>query len=95
MSNKLSPIAVFINPSEIVVFKFILESYEGLAELRTLNSQIGKILLLATEDTKEDAMSLLESLKEQLSLAIAPEDKIKEFMQGEDEDWLTKELDAL
>lgn len=93
MSSKLHPIAAFINPSEIVVFKFILESYEGLAELRTLNSQTGKILILATEDTAVEAIKLIDSLKHKLSLTVVPENKLKEFMAGEDEDWLSKELE--
>lgn len=92
MNMKLRPIPLIINPSEIVVFKFILEAYDGLAELRTLNSETGKLLILATEDTAKEVRELLVSLKEQLGLILVPEDKTLEFMAHETEDWLTKEI---
>lgn len=92
MNKKLHPIGLIINPSEIVVFKFILEAYDGLAELRTLNSQTGKLLILATEDTASVVIELVESLKEQLGLVIVPEEKTLEFVSNETEDWMTSEI---
>jgi len=60
----LRPIHLKLPPENIVVLKFIIESYEGIAEVRTLDAKRGEIVLLALADTVlvvEDVLVELES----------------------------------
>ena len=59
-------------PEHIVTIKFILESYEGLGVVRTLNAEKGEIVFLAPSDSHADLLELVESLKEDLGLRIIP-----------------------
>lgn len=68
MNSDLAPIFLKLPPQKIVYLKFILESYEGLGELRTLNSNSGEVVILAIRETKENLDQLLNSLKQELSL---------------------------
>jgi len=91
-TDELELIGVILNPSEIVKFKFIVESYEHLAEIRTLNSVKGKLLIMATKDTSEDLYKIIHSVQDNLELVLVKRDKLKEFLKGEKEDWLINSL---
>lgn len=92
-TDELELIGVILNPSEIVKFKFIVESYEHLAEIRTLNSVKGKLLIMATKDTAEDLYKIINSVQESLNLTLVKRDKLKEFLKDEKEDWLVNSLE--
>ena len=54
-------------PTENVVFlKFLLETYEGIGELRTLDNDKGLVVILALTDTKEIVEKMLASEKTSL-----------------------------
>ena len=91
-TSQLELIGVLLNPSEIVKFKFIIESYEHLAEIRTLNSEKGKLLVMATRDTAEDLYKIIESIEKSLNLTLVKKDKLPQFLKGEKEDWLVNSL---
>ena len=57
-----------IYPYEIHYLKFILEAYEGLATLTTLNSRTGLIQLAVPPGRRDSVESLLEALGPELGL---------------------------
>lgn len=78
------PIYIRMPEAEIVLLKFILESYEGLGILRTLNSDLAEVVILAMEDTVDEVHKILDALSGEISLEIisCPENL--------DNDWLMK-----
>jgi len=84
-SESLRAIFLSINPSDIVVFNFIVESYEGVAEVRTLCPEKGHLVMLAVEDTATSARELVESLKAEIDIREIP---APEVVHG---DWLLGE----
>ena len=57
-----------VDPYEIHYLKFILEAYEGLATLTTLNSKTGLIQLAVPPGRQDSLESLLEALGGELRL---------------------------
>ncbi|MEJ2364852.1 MAG: DUF4911 domain-containing protein [Deltaproteobacteria bacterium] len=57
-----------IDPYEIHYLKFILEAYEGLATLTTLNSKTGLIQLAVPPGRQDSLESLLQALSGELGL---------------------------
>ena len=73
-------------PTEnIVEFKFLLESYEGLAEVRTLDAERGDVVALAVSDTAETVANIVQSFAERLEVR---EREAPENLEG---DWLLAE----
>jgi hypothetical protein len=50
-------------PTEIAYLKFIFESYEGIAVLRTIDRNAAVIVLLIAADLEGEARAILESLR--------------------------------
>ena len=83
---------VFIKlpPEHIVTIKFIMESYEGLGIIRTLNAERGRLVIIAPSDSMQTLHELLHSLKGEISLeildTIPPETKtdwlMREYFEG-------------
>lgn len=61
-----SPIFIKLPASQIVYLKFLLESYEGIAELRTLDKDQAIVVILALKDTKEQVEKMLEYEKSKI-----------------------------
>ena len=79
-----------ILPSEhIVKLKFILESYEGLGLVRTLNAARGEIVILSTTDTVDEARKVVESLQADIPVQIVNEPPSD--MSG---DWLLGDMEV-
>jgi len=57
-----------VNPYEIHYLKFILEAYEGLATLTTLDSATGLIQLAVPPGRKDSLDALLQALGPELGL---------------------------
>ena len=57
-----------VDPYEIHYLKFILEAYEGLATLTTLDSRTGLIQLAVPPGRRDSLESLLEALVGELRL---------------------------
>lgn len=64
------PIFIKLPASQIVYLKFLLESYEGIGELRTLDKDQALVVILALKDTKDHVLKMLESEKEKLKWEI-------------------------
>jgi hypothetical protein len=59
-------IFIKLPPEHIVTIKFILESYEGLGIIRTLNAERGRLVLIAPGDSMQTLKGLLKSLKNEI-----------------------------
>jgi hypothetical protein len=71
--DKISLLFLKLPAEEIVTLKFLLESYEGLGELRTLDCERGEVVILAIPDTVADLRAMLNSVKEMLKFREIPE----------------------
>ena len=65
-----------VNPKDMAFVKFIVESYEGLAVLRTLDPREGIMEWMISPDLVEQAQELIDALRKEISiLIISPSDK--------------------
>jgi hypothetical protein len=82
VTHGLQPIFLHVEPADIALIKFIFESYEGVAVVRTLDRHDAIIVVLVSEDFLEVARQIVLSLHEQVSFEeILPP-------SGAGEDWL-------
>ena len=86
--DALVPIFLELPPEHIVSLKFVLESYEGIGVVRTLDPLRGEAVVLALEDTKEIAHNIISSVAGELSIRFIP---APQSMAG---DWLLSEVEA-
>lgn len=61
-------IELTIDRSKIGWLKFLLESYEGLALIRTLDPAAGRVILYVGRGAEAETASLLESIKDEIGL---------------------------
>ena len=82
----LHEIFLEILPKDIAYLKFIIESYEGIGIVRTVDQKRAIVDLLVVEDSLQFARSILASLQQEVSLT--------EISRPPDigEDWLLQEL---
>ena len=57
-----------IDRRKIGWLKFLLESYEGLALLRTLDPQAGRVILLIGPGAETETFELLEAIRDEIGL---------------------------
>jgi hypothetical protein len=82
----LVPIYLEICPSDIAYIKFILESYEEVGIIRTIDRKKAIIVLLAVSDFIEVARAIVKSLQQEVTLIeIPPPPDLSD-------DWLMTEL---
>ena len=80
------PIYLEICPSDIAYIKFILESYEEVGIIRTIDRKKAIIVLLAVSDFIEVARAIVKSLQQEVTLIeIPPPPDLSD-------DWLMTEL---
>lgn len=65
---RLQTIEARINPERIHFLKFILEGYDGLAVLSTLNEHEGRIKLAFPAESRLEVRTLLRDLGPQIGL---------------------------
>lgn len=68
----LVPIYLEICPSDIAYIKFILESYEEVGIIRTIDRKKAIIVLLAASDFIEVARAIVISLQQEVTLIEIP-----------------------
>ena len=68
----LIPIYLEIRPQDIAYIKFILESYEEVGIIRTVERKKAVIVLLAVEDFIETARAIVKSLQQEITLTEIP-----------------------
>ena len=82
----LVPIYLEICPSDIAYIKFILESYEEVGIIRTIDRKKAIIVLLAVSDFIDVARAIVKSLQQEVTLIeIPPPPDLSD-------DWLMTEL---
>jgi hypothetical protein len=57
-----------LKTKDIVLVQFIIEGYEGLATVTTIDQRIAIIQVAVMPDFESDVMCILESLKEKLPI---------------------------
>jgi hypothetical protein len=73
-------------PQDIAYIKFILESYEGVGIIRTVDRKKAIIVLLTTDSFLSTARSLVQALQQEIGLS----EIVRPAEIGED--WLMREL---
>ena len=82
----LIPIYLEICPPDIAYIKFVLESYEEVGIIRTIDRNRAVIVLLAVFDFVEIARAIIKSLQQEITLIeIPPPPELSD-------DWLMTEL---
>lgn len=66
-----------INTSDIALVQFILEGYEGLVTVSTIDPKEAIIQILIMPDFVEDVESILENLKERFMIKEIPSQNIQ------------------
>lgn len=61
-------IRLTINPRRIAHLKFVLESYDGLALLKTEDPTAGRVIMYAGRGAEEELAALLDSMKDDLGI---------------------------
>jgi hypothetical protein len=61
-SRDVIPIYLGLPPREIAYVKFIFESYEGVAVVRTLDRRAATLVVLAAPDFEADARRVIDAL---------------------------------
>jgi hypothetical protein len=82
----LVPIFIDVPPAEIAILKFLFESYEGVAVVRTLDRHEATIVALVSSDFLEVARGMLDSLAGKVEFREIP------APHGANEDWLLRVL---
>ena len=59
-----------VNRRDIAFLKFILEGYDGLAQLTTVDSSMGRLALMIAPGREETVRCLLDDLKREMMLEI-------------------------
>lgn len=70
--HQLQPLFLRVQPADIALIKFIFESYEGVAVVRTLDRHDAIIVVLVSEDFLDVAREIVRSLHEQVSFEEIP-----------------------
>ncbi len=60
--SRVIPLFIEVAPSDIALLKFLFESYEGVAVVRTLDRHEAIIVALVSEDFMDVARGMLDSL---------------------------------
>jgi hypothetical protein len=63
-----TPVYLTIDRGKIAWLTFLLESYEGLAVLRTVDPAAGRVLLLVAPGEEDETAELIQSIQEDLGL---------------------------
>jgi hypothetical protein len=87
INDELHPVFIKIPPDQIVLLKCLIESYEGIAEIRTLDKDIAIVVILAMKDTVEIVFSILENEQSLLRSEL-----IEEPVDVTEGDWLLSTL---
>ena len=72
-TRQTSKYILSIDRKEICYLQWIIESYDGMASVRTINPANGEIEISIAPGCKEDIFSLIEYLKEEGSIHVKTE----------------------
>ena len=86
LAQDLVEFYVRLDPADIAYVKFVLESYEAVGFLRTVDPNEAVLVVLVVPDFLEDGLKLLESLEREIHMERIP----KPAELGDD--WLVRTL---
>ena len=72
-----------IQRQDIALLKFVIESYEGIGIVRTIDRKRATVVVLAMPDLREQVRAVLESLREHMDWYEIPP-------PAEQDDWLMR-----
>ena len=64
-----------VDSRDISFFRFVLEGYDGLAVLTTLDAREGKVVLAVAPGCEQDVSDIVSGLKNQMLIEPSPEKK--------------------
>jgi len=70
--NDVVPLFIEVAPRDIALLKFLFESYEGVAVVRTLDRHEAVIVALVSADFLEVARGMLDSLRDSIDFREIP-----------------------
>lgn len=84
---RICPLYLRLDPGDIAFVKFLFESYEEVAIVRTIDRQVAIIVVLAVEDFLADARAILRDICAKIVC--------EEIARPADnaDDWLMREMD--
>jgi len=82
----LKTVFLKIRTEDIAYLKFVIESYEGVGILRTVDQKQAIVVLLVAEDHAATVRSILASISREIALAEVPRP------EEVGDDWLFKEI---
>lgn len=85
MSTDLIEIYLRIQREDVALMKFVLESYEGIAIVRTIDRKRATVVVLAMPDLIQHVRAVLESLREHMDWHEIPPPQ-------EQDDWLMQKV---
>jgi hypothetical protein len=68
----LQPIFLHVAPADIALVKFLFESYEGVAVVRTVDRRAAVIVALVSDDFLDVARGILADLRIRIAIAEIP-----------------------
>lgn len=83
MDEDFNTISLRIDPENIVLLKSILESYDELGILRTIDQSKGHVAVLSLKCLTQDLTALLDSLKEDLGFEYVAAETNDDWFMGE------------
>jgi hypothetical protein len=83
----MEPIFLRLAPADIALVKFLFESYEGVAIVRTVDRRAAVIVALVSRDFVDIAHAILDDLRTRIAIEVIP----RPAEAGED--WLIRLLD--
>jgi hypothetical protein len=86
MTGKLDAIFLKLSPPDIALLKFLFESYEGVAVVRTMDRHAAIIVLFVSHDFLDVARGVLDSLHAKIAFEEIPPPT------DAGEDWLVRLL---
>jgi hypothetical protein len=89
--NDVVPIFLSVPRAEIGYVKFIFESYEGVAVLRTIDRRAGLLVVLAVPDFLDQARLVVAALAEEIACREVPPPPGSEDLLGPDLGEMTDE----
>lgn len=85
-TKDIVPIYLQVPPADIAAIKFLFESYESVAIIRTLDPKVAVIVLLVVPDFLDVAREILASLCRQITVVELTDSELAE------DDWLLAAL---
>ena len=79
------PIFLRVDPRDIALIKFVIESYEGVGVVRTVDRRAAVIVLLAAPDFADTARAILASLSDVMAWEEVAEPPTGEWRLAGDE----------